>query len=167
MWSVYSSYLLCLLIITMSLALEWSGKRCIANHTLTITHLILLVTYQFPHYNAAHWHLSIIPPYLHPIPITLTLSQYIVHSTLTWYTIVNYYHWASFANLVAVASNIEIFPQLKLWYFFNMPKNVYWILLRFWMTCGWYKILDSECKMQLCTILHVIRYLEHASISEY
>ena len=42
-----------------------------------------------------------------------------------------YYHQASFANFVAAASNLDIIPKFKLWYFFNIPKDVCPILLRF------------------------------------
>ena len=42
-----------------------------------------------------------------------------------------YYHRASFANFVAVASNLEKFPKVKLWYFFNMLEDLCLILLQF------------------------------------
>ena len=85
-----------------------------------------------------------------------------------------YYHWANFANLtsfanfVAAASNLEIIPKFKLWYYFNIPKDVcpnfIEILNNLWM------IWDTGQWVQnvwLCTILHVIRYTDRTSISEY
>ena len=73
-----------------------------------------------------------------PAQITLPLQHSYRNQTANkeWSSVV-YYHWASFANLtsfanfIAVAANLETFPQVKLWYFFNMLKNVCLILLQF------------------------------------
>ena len=81
-----------------------------------------------------------------------------------------YYHRTSFANFVAVASNLEAFPKVKLWYFSTCLR------MYVWFYCSFKRLANNTTYWTMsakCVTLHnsacyqIFRLCEHLRILMY